>query len=268
MIEKLFSIGSFPVSPFGVFLLGAFLASFFQLRANLLRLGIGDDEDAHALLFWAAIGGVAGGKIYYAILHGDPSLLLERFGIVWYGGFLLATLAVTLAIRRRRMPFRSSADAIAPAMAIGYSVGRIGCFLVGDDYGVPTQVPWGVAFPVGLPPTEARYLREAFGLELPGVAGDVLLKVHPTQVYETVLALGIWYLGQRLLKSGLRPGGTALAVFAMLAVERFAVEFLRAKDDRLLGGMTVAQGLSLGILIVLGLLWTRWRNTLPQNAAS
>ncbi len=268
MIEKLFSIGSFAVSPFGVFLLGAFLASFFQLRSNLRRLAIGDDEDAHALLFWAALGGVAGGKIYYAILHGDPGLLLERFGIVWYGGFLLATLAVVLAVRRRRMPFRPSADAIAPSMAIGYAVGRIGCFLVGDDYGVPTQLPWGVAFPVGLPPTEVRYLRQYFDLELPGLAGDVLVKVHPTQIYETLLALIIWWIGQRMLRSGVRPGGTALAVFAMLAVERFAVEFVRAKDDRFLAGLTVAQGLSLAILLFLVFLWSRWRSERVVGAAA
>ena len=104
----------------------------------------------------AGIGGVLGAKIYYALLYRDWSLLFERFGLVWYGGLILGTLAVIWVARRRRLTGWAVTDAAAPGLALGYGLGRIGCFLVGDDFGMPTDLPWGVAFPKGLPaPTTA-----------------------------------------------------------------------------------------------------------------
>lgn len=258
MIQELFRIGPLAISPFGVLLVVAFLAAYFQLQRGLRRLGIGDADTASALLFAGGVGGVVGAKVYYAILHGDWRLLLERSGLVWYGGFALGAAAVAWTIARRRLPAWSTLDAMAPALALGYGVGRIGCFLVGDDYGSPTDLPWGVSFANGLPPTTAFYLRREFGYELPAsVSDDTLLRVHPTQLYETAIALAIWLVGVRLLRRGLPPGRTALAVFALLALERFGVEFLRVKDDRLLGGLTLAQAISLIILLAVAVLWSR-----------
>ncbi len=254
MIQELFHIGSFSISPFGVMLVVAFLASFFQLRWGLERLGAGDDDDASAILLAAGIGGIVGAKVYYAILYRDWHLLFDRSGLVWYGGFVLGAAAVILVMRLRRLPGWSTADAAAPALAIGYAMGRIGCFLVGDDYGLPTNGPWGVVFPVGVPLPTAANLR-AMGAEVPaGVAPDALLPVHPTQLYETAAALVIWGFGLWLLRRRPAPGTTVLAVVALLALERFAVEFLRAKDDRLLGQFTVAQAISVGVLLLVAAL--------------
>ncbi len=256
MIQELFRIGPFAISPFGVLLGVAFLAGYFQLKWGLGRLGVGDADTASSLVLAGGIGGVVGAKVYYAILYGDWHLLFERYGLVWYGGFVLGISAVLWTLYRRRLPLWPTLDAMAPALALGYGIGRIGCFLVGDDYGVPTKLPWGVAFPNGLPPTTAYYLRHDFGVAVPAsIPDDQLLRVHPTQLYEVLLALGIWWLGRRLLRRGLPAGRTALAVCAMLAVERFAVEILRAKDDRLLGAVTVAQAISLGILVLVVVLW-------------
>jgi phosphatidylglycerol:prolipoprotein diacylglycerol transferase len=264
MIQELFRIGPLAISPFGVLLVAAFLASYFQLQRGLARLGIGDPDTASALLFAGGVGGVVGAKIYYAILHGDWRLLLERSGLVWYGGFVLGTAAVVWTMARRKLPPWPTLDALAPALALGYGVGRIGCFLVGDDYGVPTRLPWGVSFANGLPPTTAFDLRREFGLDLPAsIPDDTLLRVHPTQVYETVIALAIWVVGARLLRRRPAPGRVALVVFALLALERFGVEFLRAKDDRLLGGLTLAQGISLAILVAVAALWRSRADTRP-----
>ncbi|HVR27921.1 MAG TPA: prolipoprotein diacylglyceryl transferase family protein [Thermoanaerobaculia bacterium] len=258
MIRELFRIGPLSISPFGVMMVVAFFAAYLQLRRNLVRLEIGDDEDASAILLAAALGGILGAKVYYAILYGDWRLLLERYGLVWYGGFVVATLAILWTLRRRRLPPWLAADAIAPALPLGYALGRIGCFLVGDDYGVPTSMPWGVKFPEGLPPTDVASLRREFGIDLPAdLPPDQLVPVHPTQLYEAALALAIWGCAQRLLRRSTRPGTAALAVVALLALERFTIEFLRAKDDRLLGTFTVAQALSLGVLVVVAVLWTR-----------
>src|SRR3954465_11374768 len=125
MIQELFHIGSFSISPFGVMLVFAFLGGFLQLRWGMRRLGIGDEEDASALIFAAGVGGIVGAKIYYAILYGNWRLLFDRSGLVWDGGLRLRALGVLWVMRRRRLPPWETADALAPALALGYAIGRI-----------------------------------------------------------------------------------------------------------------------------------------------
>ena len=272
MINELFRIGSFSISPFGVMMVLAFVAGYFQLRWGLRRLDAGDDEDASAIVLAAGIGGIVGAKIYYAILYRDWSLLFERFGLVWYGGFLLGMLAVIWVAYRRRLPPWGVVDAAAPALALGYGIGRIGCFLVGDDFGMPTQLPWGVAFPKGLPgPTTAGMMRDLYGADIPPeIADTALVAVHPTQLYEFGAGVLICWVGSRLIRKGVRPGTTTLVVVSLMSVERFLVEFIRAKDDRFLGGFTVAQLISLmALALCLALLiWRdrRYRSTTREPA--
>jgi phosphatidylglycerol:prolipoprotein diacylglycerol transferase len=272
MIQELFRIGSFSISPFGVMLVLAFLASYVQLLSGMRRLGIGDDEDASALVFAAGVGGIVGAKVYYSILNHDWHLLFDRSGLVWYGGFLLGAAAVLFTMSKRRLFHWGMADVAALGLALGYAIGRVGCFLVGDDYGRPTDLPWGVAFPVGLPPTTAGDLRQMFGVDIPASIPDSqLLRVHPTQLYETLSCLVIWAIGlwlfRRETRNGARPGLVALVVLSLLAVERFLVEILRAKDDRFFGPFTLAQMISLGVLaVVLAVAWMR-RRRLQLRAA-
>jgi phosphatidylglycerol:prolipoprotein diacylglycerol transferase len=262
MIQELFHIGSFSISPFGLMLVCAFLASYFQLRWGLRRLEIGDEEDASALVFAAGLGGIAGAKIYYALLNMDWHVLFDRSGLVWYGGFVAGAAAVLWVVRRRRLPAWPLLDAATPALAIGYAVGRIGCFLVGDDYGRPSNLPWAVAFPVGLPRTTAGNLRQVFHVPISAsIPDDTLLPVHPTQLYETLTCLLIWGAGLWLLRRRPAAGVVGLAVLAMLAAERFLVEILRAKDDRFFGDLTLAQVISLVILVVVAAVaWARRRH--------
>ncbi|HTQ78889.1 MAG TPA: prolipoprotein diacylglyceryl transferase [Thermoanaerobaculia bacterium] len=268
MIQELFHIGSFSISPFGVMLVFAFIGSYLQLRWGMRLLGIGDEEDASALIFAAGVGGIVGAKVYYAILYHSWRLLFDRSGLVWYGGFILGATAVLWTLRHRRLPAWPVADAVAPALALGYAIGRIGCFLVGDDYGRPTDLPWGVAFPVGLPPTTAGALRDNFHVNLPdSIPDSTLLHVHPTQLYETLSCLVIWWIGVQLLKRNAGRGTTVLPILALLAVERFLVEILRAKDDRFLGPFTLAQAISLGVLLLLAVIGIlRRRQGVPKPA--
>lgn len=257
MYPEIFRIGDFAFTSFGLMLVLAFVGSYLQLSWGLRRTGAGDEEDASALVFAAGVAGIVGSKVYFAILYTDWRLLWSRSGLVWYGGFILGALAVLWVMRRRRLPGWASADAAAPALALGYAIGRVGCFLVGDDYGRPTDLPWGVKFPEGLPPTTAGTLR-GLGVEVPAdVTNGTVLAVHPTQLYETAMALLIWGVGVMLLRRRARRGTVALVVLALLAVERFLVEILRAKDDRFLGPFTVAQALSVLVLLLIAVLWTR-----------
>lgn len=261
MIQELFHIGPISISPFGIMLAAAFFSAMIQLRWGLKHLQAGDAEDASAILLAAVLGGILGAKLYYAALYRDWRLVFDRAGLVWYGGFILGALAVLWVARRRRMNAWSLADAAAPALALGYAVGRIGCFLVGDDFGMPTTLPWGVKFPAGVPaPTTAGLMRHEYGAEVPPEIPDTeLIAVHPTQLYETLAAGVIWLIGVWMLRRGARRGMTTVVVISLLAVERFFVEFLRAKDDRFVGGLTLAQVLSLVALVIMGLLWMRLR---------
>lgn len=260
MIPELFHLGSISISPFGPAMVAAFLTGWAQLRWGLRQRGALDEEDASALLLAAGVGGIVGAKVYYAWLYGDWRLLFDRSGLVWYGGLLGGCLAAFWVARRRRLPWSLVADAGAPAVAVGYAIGRVGCFLVGDDYGIATRLPWGVAFPHGLPyPTTAANMRPFGGDIDPAVAAGDLVPVHPTQLYEAGAGLLILWLCRGLLRRRVRPGGVALAGFSLLAAERFLVELVRAKDDRFFGALSLAQVLSLGLLALLAVLWLRWQ---------
>src|SRR5688572_15636430 len=130
-------IGGAAITSFGVFMLLSFLTAGYVLRAELRRQGQ-DPEKAWDLVFMAVIGGIVGARLYYLILNfpqfleNPMGMLLSRGGLVWYGGFLLATALVVWEVRRQKMPLAMSADACAPALALAYAVGRVGCFLVGD----------------------------------------------------------------------------------------------------------------------------------------
>jgi phosphatidylglycerol:prolipoprotein diacylglycerol transferase len=265
MIPELFHLGSISISPFGPAMVVAFFVAWAQLRWGLARYDLLNEEDASALLLAAGVGGILGAKVYYALLYGDWHLLFDRSGLVWYGGLIGGTLGVLWTGYRRKLPLLPVVDAGAPAVAAGYAIGRIGCFLVGDDYGTATRLPWGVEFPYGLPyPTTAGNMR-AFGGDIdPATAANELVAVHPTQLYETLAAAVVLLVCRHLLRKGVAPGTTAIVGFAMLAGERFLVEFVRAKDDRFFGPLSLAQVLSLGIVIGLVLLWIRFRGRDPR----
>lgn len=266
VIRELFHIGPLSISPFGGMLMLAFLVAYAQLAWGLKRLDAGDADDASTLMLWGGLAGIVGCKVYYAALYRDWHLLFDRSGFVWYGGFVLGAAAIVWVIRRRGLPPWPTLDAAGLALAVGYAVGRIGCFLVGDDYGRPTDLPWGVAFPVGLPPTRAGMLRTEFHVAVnPAIPDDALVKVHPTQVYETLLALVIWGIGLWLLRRNPRPGTVGLVVIGLLAIERFGVEILRAKDDRFFGPLTLAQVISIAVVVVVAVLLVRRRGEVAEE---
>ena len=254
MFPVLFRIGGFTVTSFGVMIALSFIVAGWILSKELARKGQ-DPEHAWDICGYAAIFGILGAKIYYLILHfpetaADPRhAILSRSGLVWYGGFILASLAILFKLYRQKLPILTFADAVAPALALGYAVGRIGCFLVGDDYGGPTTAPWGIAFPNGAPPSTAGNLR-AFGVHVPANVPDgMVMTVHPTQLYETAMSLAILFILWKLRPKVATPGALFCIWMVLAGIERFVVEIFRAKDDRLLGAFSVAQLIS--VLVVL-----------------
>lgn len=230
MYPTLFRFGDFEVTTFGALVALGALAGLWILHRELERSGLPAAGGVDAALI-GVLGGLAGAKIIWAIefRHDAPfvSLLLSRGGLSWFGGFLGGVGAGLWSLHRRRIPLVPALAAAAPALAIGHAIGRIGCFLVGDDYGRPSDLPWAVAFPRGLPPTT--------------------VPVHPTQLYETVgLAVIAWLL------MGWRRGRVADAVvfgryLVLAGLLRFLIEFIRVNAP-VAGPLTLAQLFSMGIM--------------------
>lgn len=250
MYPTLIRIGDFEITTFGLFMFLAFLAASAVLSRTLRAYRI-DPELSSTLTVWGAIGGILGAKIYYAILFRDLSALFSRAGLVWYGGLIGGWIACTVVVMRRRLPYLTVADAAAPALGIGYGVGRLACFFVGDDYGRPTSSAIGIAFPKGSPPTTAEALRAAGARVDPSLAPDTLLRVHPTQLYEVAAGLTIFAILMWRQRRAPQRGSQFGLFLILLGVERFLVEFVRVKDDRFFGPFTLAQLISV-ILIVIG----------------
>ncbi|HET9708951.1 MAG TPA: prolipoprotein diacylglyceryl transferase [Gemmatimonadales bacterium] len=256
-------IGSFSVTGFGLMMMLAFIMSGWAIQLELRRRGL-DEEYAADIVIAAVLGGLAGAKIWYWILTGGS--LFSRGGFVWYGGFLGGVAGVIFNSWRRRVPIAFTADLVAPALTLGYAIGRVGCFVVGDDYGRPSSLPWAVRFPEGLPATTVANL-QAFHVAFPaGTNPAELVAVHPTQVYETTLMLlaTAWLWKHRDHR---HATGWLFACYLVIAgAERFAIEFLRAKDDRFLNGFTIAQATSLGLIAVGAYLLVRWRAASPADS--
>ncbi len=241
-------IGPLTVTGFGIMMMVGFLVGGWLVDRELRRRELNVDYAADMIVA-AVVGGVIGAKLWYVGLYG-PHTLFDRGGLVWYGGFLGGALAVILSGWRRKVPTALTAQLAAPALAAAHALGRVGCFMVGDDYGIPTDGFWGVKFPQGIPPTTVAGLSQ-FGVATPeGLDPTTVLAVHPTQLYEvallTIAFMVLWRLRTRDWGTGWLFG--LYLVFA--GAERFLVEFVRAKDDRFFGPLTLAQVTSLALMVV------------------
>jgi len=253
-------LGLFELTGYGLMMMVAFLMAGWAIQLDLRQRGL-DEDYAADIVIAGVIGGLVGAKIWYVFLTQDADALFRRGGFVWYGGFLGAVVAILLNGWRRRVPARFTAEICAAPLALGYALGRVGCFLVNDDYGTASNLPWAMKFPNGLPPTTVANLQEMGATFPPGANLEQYVAVHPTQIYETVfMMLVFWWLWRR------RDHGHAIgwlwAWYLVLAgAERFLVEFVRAKDDRLpwLAPLSLAQATSVLVMIVGGLLLYRWR---------
>lgn len=273
MYPTVFRIGDFPVSSFGLMIFLSFLVGAWILAAQLRRRGL-DPNLAWDLLVWIAFGGILGAKVYFLALHWQDVVanpigsIFSRGGFVWYGGLIGGVAAYYWQVRRRGLPMAAMFDASAPALAIAYAVGRVGCFLVGDDYGLPTDHWIGVAFPEGSPPSTAGYLRSV-GAEIPlDVPDSQVLAVHPTQLYETGAALVMFAILWKLSGRRLAPGRLFGVYLALYGIERFLIEFIRAKSDRIVVGLSTSQVASLLLLVIAAVLWLRTAQRQASAAAA
>jgi phosphatidylglycerol:prolipoprotein diacylglycerol transferase len=266
-------IGPITLASYGLCVGIAMLVSYFVLAKDMQRRAI--HAPADLMVAVPCIAGLVGAKLYHVLetprdLFADPKILISQYGFAWFGGFLGGFIAFVLLARHYRIPLLEIFDAASPAAALGYGIGRIGCLISGDgDYGILTSLPWGMSFPNGLVPTTQR--------------------VHPTPIYELIVAVFIfwwlWKLGGRQARvatkaetaSGVKvgdhstqkqlkrsavnknrwpPRGEVFAQYLILTgVARFLVEFIRI-NPRSFFGMTNAQAAALAsVLIGAALMW-------------
>jgi phosphatidylglycerol:prolipoprotein diacylglycerol transferase len=252
-------LGRFELTGYGIMMMVAFLMAGWLLALELRRRRLREDYSGD-MVAAAVVGGIIGAKLWYVALFHDPGTLFSRGGFVWYGGFIGGALAVLLNGWRLKVPTRWTMQIGAPVLAAAYALGRVGCFLVNDDYGRPTTLPWGVKFPAGLPPTTAMNLQQQFGVPVPpGTDPQTVLAVHPTQLYEVALMLTAFAVLWRL-RTRAKPTGWLFGLYLVFAgAERFLVEIVRAKDDRLVGPFTLAQVTSIILIAIGAILLARWR---------
>jgi phosphatidylglycerol:prolipoprotein diacylglycerol transferase len=231
-------LGPLTLQTFGLMFALAFLAAGALIARRLVEIGRPADW-AYEMGFSALVGGIVGSRVYFvvqnyaSVKHDLLGKLFSGSGLVWYGGVIGGALAVLLWAHYRRFLGLALLDLCAPALALGYAIGRCGCQLSGDgDYGKAWHGPWAMSYPDGTVPTDET--------------------VHPTPIYETLaMGLGAWLLWQ--LRDRFRTGVLFAIYLAYAGAERFLVEFLRRNHEVVLG-LTAAQLESLG-MIALGIGW-------------
>lgn len=237
MYPTLFSIGDIHVSSFSFMVLIAFLVAYFVGESELKRKALNSNL-ADLLLIACVIGGLGGAKLLFLYQNvnfsdffADPVRYMAS-GFTFLGGFLGSLLLMWFVTQMKRVKYLTVTDAAAPALILAYGIGRVGCLLVGDDYGIPTSLPWAISFPNGSPPT--------------------LLAVHPTQVYDTISMLIFFVILWTIRKKDLPVGWMTAVTLMVLGVQRFMVEFLRNTTPSFIPGISQAQVISI-ILFLVGL---------------
>jgi len=234
----LFEIGGIAVPSFWAMAFLGFVFGFLVIRSEVVRRGL-DPRVAYDITLWAYVGGWVGARLFiiptgWEYFVQDPlRFLTSSSGWVWYGGLIGGAAAVLWWARIEKLPGLVVADIVAPALALGLAIGRIGCQLAGDgDYGVATDLPWAMSYPDGVVPTTQR--------------------VHPTPLYELIAYAALFAHLWKRRHADPPPGDVIGRYLVGAGLARFLVEFVRRNPGWLIG-LTTAQWMSVGA-IVAGLL--------------
>jgi phosphatidylglycerol:prolipoprotein diacylglycerol transferase len=239
---------------FGIAVVMAFVVGQMIAQQELERRGY-DPTPMGDMVIGAIIGGLLGAKLYFVFVLGNHAALFTRGGFVFWGGLVGGAIGYLAVARAKGIPLLRTVEVGAPALAAAYAVGRTGCWSVGDDYGRPFSGAWAVQFPEGAPPSTAGNMASEFGVQFPpGTNPGTVMSVHPTQLYEVTMALVMFAIIWRFRKHPHREGWLFGVYLVLAGIERFVIEFFRAKDDHLAFGLTIAQVIALTSLAI-GVVW-------------
>jgi phosphatidylglycerol:prolipoprotein diacylglycerol transferase len=250
MHPVLFEFGPVRIFTYGFFLAVAFLSAVYLASREAGRLGL-PVARFYDLCFYLILSAIVGSRLVYVLLewptfvaHPLKVFALWEGGLVFHGGVILALIIAFFYMRRHALPWRTTLDALALGSPVGQFFGRIGCFMAGCCYGSPSKVPWAVTFtnPESLCPVKEP--------------------LHPAQLYEAFLALGVFGVLYSLRARKRFPGQLALTYLCLAGLVRFFVEFFRNPFDYrgpvLWGWMPMTQAIALAIAIISGVLLGWW----------
>ena len=236
MHPDIVKIGPVTIHSFGLMMAIAFLVGYYILNWEVKRRE-DDDKIASDLIFWGAIGGIIGAKLFsvfenFSDFIVDPiHTLFSGSGFVFHGGLMGGTLSVMTILYIRKKSIGTYADMIGPIILIGQGIGRIGCLFAGCCHGAVTNCACGIVYPSGSLASHYQYhhnlLDSAFLKSLP---------VHPTPLYETILNFLMAFLIIKFIRPKLQKRGSAFAISVIYAgVFRFFLEFIRINPKTLWG---------------------------------
>lgn len=246
-----FHLGGYPIHWYGVMIALAFMAGLWTASRRGLRENFAPEKILD-LGPWLIIGSLAGARAFYVATYwreqfaGAPLseiFMVQHGGLVFYGGFIGATLAGILCARLKQIPPWKLADVLAPSIALGYVFGRIGCLLNGCCYGRGCTLPWAIHFPAD---------HETAGLTL-----------HPTQLYDAFLSALLYALLAWQFRRKQFDGQVFATYLLGYAVTRSFVEYFRGDYSaaHLHGGLTPAHLVSIAVFAAGAVLWF----TLPRR---
>ena len=248
----LFELGPIKLFTYGLLLALAFLSAIYISSREARRLGL-PVEKFYDMCFYAVVGALVGSRLLYILLDLRPFLehplkifALWEGGLIFHGGLVGAVAVAIYYMRRHAIPWRPAFDALAIGMPVGQALGRVGCFMAGCCYGAPSHLPWAVIFtnPESLCPIKEP--------------------LHPSQLYEALLLLGVFGILYWLRTRKRFQGQLMLSYFTLAGLVRFGTEFVRNPEDYrgpiIWANMPLTQVAALGIALVSGiLLWWFWR---------
>ena len=240
MYPLLVKIGDFSLHTYGVLLALGFILAVALAFIEARRIGI-DPNLILDLSFYLVITALLGSRLFYVLANlqefrGHPidAVKFWQGGLVFYGGLIFAFLAGLWYVRRHHLNFRQLADLMAPSIALGQALGRLGCFAAGCCYGLPTAAPWACTF------------KSADSLAPLGVA------LHPTQIYESAATFGIFIALLAMRKSKRFAGQLIWYYLLFYSAARFIIEFYR-DDPRgwaIPGVLSTAQGIGIPVALL------------------
>ena len=279
----------FQLPTFGLMVASAFLICHYLLKKEFLNRNI-EEKIIEDIIFYAALSAIVGSKIYYVIeksfSDSGPFIQniknniycsdcngflehLQRFGsgLRFNGGFICALIFIGIYVYRKKLDFISLADIITPYILLGHGIGRIGCFLVVDDYGIPPTLPCAVSFENGLPPTTIEVFTTQYSF-LNYNASDLtqyliegsknVISVHPTQVYEMSLYFISFLFIKKFYNQISKTKGLPFSIYLILGgFSRFIVEFLRT-NERYFLNLSSAQYISI-FMILFGIIFILYK---------
>jgi phosphatidylglycerol:prolipoprotein diacylglycerol transferase len=277
-------IGPLTLGSYGLMVAIGLICAFFILRVDFARRGV--SADAEAIIGVTGLAGLAGSRLYHLLQDENRhdffqhplGMLFSTMGFAFVGAIIGGFLALVLLAKRFRMSILLMLDAASPAAAMGYGIGRIGCLLSGDgDYGIATNLPWGMAFdPLDPGSRIFRFIQvdhgalvPSYGRDVRGLPLDGIVRVHPTPIYEFLVAVLIawflWRLGARGLKTRASDGIIFAAYLVLTGIARFLVELIRI-NPRSFYGLTNAQAASVVSILAGAVLYVYCRKAKPVPA--